>query len=74
MRGIPTLVVLDQDGSMITADGREEVGGDPEGKNFPWKPKPLAELLGTEFMTKNGLKGKETIAGKTLALYFSAHW
>lgn len=74
VRGIPTLIVLDIDGSVITSDGREEIGGDPEGKRFPWRPKPLSDLIGTVFQTKTGLRGVEAIQGKTLALYFSAHW
>lgn len=74
VRGIPTLVIVDVDGTVLTTEGREEIGEDPEGKSFPWTPKPLYELLGTEFQTKNGLAGIEAIEGKTLALYFSAFW
>eukprot|EP00903_Cladosiphon_okamuranus_P008393 g8069.t1 len=75
IRGIPSLVILDPNGSVITTDGRSMVGDDPEGKDFPWRPKPLSELIGTEFLDKSGnVCGEETIRGKTLALYFSAHW
>lgn len=42
--GIPTLVVLDENGKTITTNGRAAVSHDPEGKEFPWKPKPV-ELL-----------------------------
>ena len=45
VRGIPTLVILDADGSVITTDGREAVTEDPTGAAFPWKPKPLSEVL-----------------------------
>lgn len=68
------MVVLDEEGAVITPDGREIVGDDPKGEKFPWRPKQLSELIGTEFMTKSGLRGEETIRGKTLALYFSSHW
>lgn len=74
MRGIPTLIVLGEDGAVITAEGREEVNDDPEGRNFPWRPKALSEILGSDFITKEGMRGKDVIQGKTLALYFSAHW
>lgn len=75
VRGIPSLVILDENGTVITTDGRSAVGEDPEGKDFPWRPKPLSELIGTEFLTSSGvLAGEEVIRGKTLALYFSAHW
>lgn len=54
---------------------RQAVGDDPEAKDFPWRPKLLSELIGTEFLTKSGgIAGEEVIRGKTLALYFSAHW
>lgn len=74
MHGIPTLIILDIDGSVITAEGREEVGADPQGDRFPWRPKPLSDLIGTVFQTKTGLRGAEVVQGKTIALYFSAHW
>ena len=31
------LVIVDPSGELITADGREAIAMDPEGKNFPWK-------------------------------------
>merc|ERR1712150_223452 len=37
VRGIPSLIILDKNGEIITKDGREKVTGDEEGKNFPWK-------------------------------------
>lgn len=75
VRGIPALVILDPNGGVITTDGRSMVGDDPEGKDFPWRPKPLSELIGKEFLSKSGsVCGEEVIRGKTLALYFSAHW
>lgn len=35
--GIPSLIMLDTDGSMITDKARGRVGGDPAGKEFPWR-------------------------------------
>ena len=74
--GIPTLVLLEADtGKTITTDGRSIVVEDPEGVNFPWKPKPLAELIGDKFIHNNMKEvGVEAIEGKVLGLYFSAHW
>jgi len=72
--GIPSLVVLDEDGSLITTDGRSVVSEDPTGEEFPWRPKPLKELLGDEFVGKDGMVPASALEGKTLALYFSAHW
>ena len=44
--GIPTLVFLDAEtGKLITDEGRNIVGDDKEGKNFPWRPKPFSEIF-----------------------------
>ena len=74
VRGIPALIILDETGAVITADGRATVNADPEGHDFPWRPKPLSELIGREFLTKRGMAGHETVRGKTIALYFSSQW
>jgi len=44
VRGIPSLVIVDKDGSTITTDGRNAVSRDSTGSNFPWHPKPVADL------------------------------
>jgi len=74
--GIPTLILLDgETGAVLTADGRSIVAEDPNGENFPWKPKPLSELIGDKFVdTSMKEVGLEKIEGKVLGLYFSAHW
>jgi nucleoredoxin len=38
VRGIPALVIVDTDGSVITKEGRGAVSSDPEGAKFPWYP------------------------------------
>ena len=37
VRGIPTLVILKADGTMVTKDGRADVSKDPEGAVAKWK-------------------------------------
>ncbi|CAE7434420.1 NXN [Symbiodinium sp. CCMP2456] len=83
VNGIPMLVVVDPSGQLITADGRQAIAMDPEGKNFPWIPPKPSDLLqkmklksashaadGVGHMSLNeAMQGK-----KALALYFSAHW
>lgn len=60
---------------LITAKGREEVSQDPTGSGWPYTPKPLREVLGPAFVDKSGNQVTlESLAGKTLALYFSASW
>merc|ERR1712070_1208316 len=38
VRGIPALVIIDKDGSVITTNGRGAVSSDPQGAKFPWYP------------------------------------
>jgi len=77
VNGIPSLVILDEDGQTITKDGRSVVMEDPEGTNFPWKPPTLWEALGEELLDFEG-EAKEVAElcaeSEVLALYFSAHW
>jgi len=45
VEGIPALVLLDgATGETINANGRGAVGGDPEGEEFPWRPKALNDM------------------------------
>lgn len=75
--GIPSLVfVSGGDGHLITSDGRSIVMEDTEGKDFPWAPKPVSELIDGDLLTKGEKttwsKVKETV--DAVGIYFSAHW
>jgi nucleoredoxin len=73
VRGIPTLVLLDESGATITQDGRHvAMSGDIEA--FPWKPKTFIELLTGSLVSHAGPVAPESLKGKRLGLYFSAHW
>jgi len=74
VQGIPTLVILDNAGQVITQDGRSKVSSDPKGQSFPWKPMPFAEAIGNNFRKGDATVGKDAITGKVLGIYFSAHW
>merc|ERR550537_31921 len=74
VEGIPTLVLLDAEGQLITSDARAEVAKDPRGANFPWKPKSLAELLDTPLEGPSGRVDMKDLDGNVIGLYFSAHW
>merc|ERR1711904_410245 len=41
VRGIPALVIVDKDGSVITKEGRGAISSDPQGAKFPWYPPPV---------------------------------
>jgi len=79
VEGIPTLVVLSGKGEVITKKGREAVSTDPDGKNFPWIPPTFATTVGSTFL-KHGDGGADaeidtsSLKGKTVGIYFSAHW
>merc|ERR1712078_198210 len=38
VRGIPALIIVDKDGSVITKEGRGALSSDPQGAKFPWYP------------------------------------
>jgi len=42
--GIPSFHIIEHDGTVINNDGRSAVGGDLEGAEFPWHPKPVNDL------------------------------
>lgn len=73
--GIPSFVILDEEGKVITTEGRKAISADPQGAEFPWKPPTLEEALGDEFIKNDGtIVTRASLQGKKLALYFSAHW
>jgi len=75
VQGIPTLVILNKDGTVITTKGRAAVTEDQTGENLPWFPPTFDEALGTEFVKSDGSKvTKDSLKGKFLGIYFSAHW
>merc|ERR1712039_276187 len=41
VEGVPSLVIVDKDGSTITKNGRAALSADPEGDEFPWYPAPV---------------------------------
>ena len=46
VKGIPTLVLLDEDGHVITTDARNKIPQDRAGVGFPWNH-PLVSLYRT---------------------------
>merc|ERR1711972_164914 len=46
VKGIPSFVIINPDGTVITEDGRSKAMKDPEGKDFPagWGPKPMNDV------------------------------
>jgi len=75
VQGIPSVVILDADGSLITKDGRAAISGDKTGEDLPWKPKTFGDIFDDANLKgpKGDLKGS-ALKGKVFGLYFSAHW
>jgi len=67
-------VIVDKDGKTITTDGRTAVMEDPEGANFPWVPPTFADTMPDKLQGKDGEVSYASLAGKTIGIYFSAHW
>lgn len=75
VKGIPTLVWLDEQGELITKNGREKVSMDMSGASFPWRPKSLAELTTGPLVGQGGAATTfESLKDKVVFIYFSAHW
>jgi len=72
--GIPTLVVLDNQGKTVTTEGRGKVSADPEG--FPWVPKSFKEILHGKVINGKGEEiSTDTLTeNSAIGVYFSAHW
>ena len=70
------MVFLDgSNGRVITKDGRSAIVEDPKGENFPWRRKSFAEQIAGKFIGKENQEADwDSIKGKVLGLYFSAHW
>jgi len=78
VQGIPSFVILDPSGEVITTEGRRAVMTDNEGTNFPWRPTPVTDTLSTgSFVGKDGQKRTFAELSKdceAIGLYFSASW
>lgn len=72
---IPLLVVIDRDGTVLVPDGVGQVPIDATGESFPWRPKPLVDLLPAQYVDHDGNRhAMSDLDDKFLMLYFSAHW
>lgn len=73
-QGIPYLVLLGPDGRIITTNGRGAVTADTTGEKFPWPQKSLQDVIGDSFVKKGKTLSLADLKGKTIGIYFSAHW
>lgn len=76
VQGIPTLVLVNKEGKLITTDGRTIVMEDERGNDFPWTPKTFPEIIPGKLINKEGEEKEwdSDTAADVIGLYFSAHW
>ncbi|ERL85769.1 nucleoredoxin [Dendroctonus ponderosae] len=84
--GVPTLVLLDKDGSTVSVSAHERLAEDPNGTNFPWRPRPVDEVLKDVVLQAgriyyqdhpNCIQGDirySDLPDGVRGFYFSAHW
>merc|ERR1712159_589341 len=65
--GIPSLVILDGEGKLITKDGRAAVSKDPSGAELPWKPRTYNQIIkDLQVINKKGEKSLLTEAQQAI--------
>jgi nucleoredoxin len=95
VRGIPSLIIIDENGELITSEGREAIMSVPfdklrsfeeEKKSAALKEAMELEMLKSSFkpieyfssclvgQDNAPVDASETLFGKIIGLYFSAHW
>lgn len=77
IKGIPTMLILDAEGNLISSKARDIVTSDANGDGYPWAPKPFKEAVaGPLFRSFGDISATypETVEGKYVAFYFSGHW
>lgn len=74
--GMPHLVVIDADGKLITREGVESLKKDPVGKNFPWRPIRVVDLLPEYYIVEDNedeaMNPISDLDEKYILLYFAS--
>jgi nucleoredoxin len=84
IQGIPSLIILDEKGDVITDEGREAIMEVDFSKLKTYREEMMRmknEAIPSEVLFEGNLVGKggvavdsSTLKGKTVGYYFSAHW
>lgn len=84
--GVPTLVIIDNDGGTISISAQDKLMEDPHGINFPWRPRPVEQVLknialqagGAFYDEHKNCNNKsfefENLSEGVKGFYFSANW
>ncbi|KAJ8386239.1 hypothetical protein AAFF_G00175590 [Aldrovandia affinis] len=73
---VPSLVFADTaTGKVVCRNGLLVVRDDPKGLEFPWGPKPFAEVVAGPLLRNGGQAAdSSSLEGSYVGVYFSAHW
>jgi len=74
VKGFPTVYIVDPQGNVITSKGLQAMLEEPE--NFPFRPPAWESFFPEASFVKNDgtVVEANSLADKTLLIYFSAHW
>ncbi len=77
---MPHLVVIDAEGKIITKDAVGALAQDPTGKQFPWRPGRIVDMLPESYQSGELSTEEEMVLlptrdldDKYLLLYFASH-
>ena len=74
-KGIPHLVVLDTDGTILQGDAINQVLNDPLGAQFPWRARRLVDMLPEQYLRADGTRAPvASLDDKYLLIFASASW
>ena len=72
VHGIPTVIMLDPQGNVINTNAKSMIEATPDA--FPWKEPSIYEICAGSLTGKEGPVDAESLKGKVLGFYYSAHW
>lgn len=84
--GVPTLIILDRDGNTVSSSAQDRLLEDPLGTAFPWRPRPVDQVLKDIVLQTGGTYPKEhkhqkiqeityaDLSDGIRGFYFSANW
>lgn len=77
---MPHLVVIDNEGKIITKEGANALIEDPTGKQFPWRPNRIVDILPSNYRSSELSNDDEIVLHSTkdldekyILLYFASH-
>ena len=77
---MPHLVIIDKDGKIVTKEGVNALTQDPTGKQFPWRPNRIVDMLPNSYRSGDLSTDEEIVLlpmneldEKYILLYFASH-